>query len=175
MSLKQQRCSWAVNDLLIAYHDEEYGRLAQEDRDIFEKICLESFQAGLSWYIVLKKRPALRKAFAQFDIGFCSRLSDRDLEDALSGDIIQNRRKVAAVRSNALAALRIIEEKGSLIALIQTCRTGDELAAALKAYGMRQIGPVGAEELLKSLGLLPAHEEGCFLAAREGEGGCPRS
>ena len=83
MDREARRCSWATNDLLIAYHDEEYGRLDRDERSIFEKICLESFSAGLSWFIALKKRPALRAAFADFDVDACAQLSDEHLEDVL--------------------------------------------------------------------------------------------
>lgn len=171
MGLEKQRCSWATNALLIAYHDEEYGRLTEKDNDIFEKICLESFSAGLSWYIVLKKREALRHAFFDFDILRCSTLTDTDLEAAMQQDIIRNRRKVEAVRRNARAARHIIAEKQSLIALVNSYRDGKKLSDALHSYGMRQIGPAGAEELLKSLGILPAHEAGCAWGC-EGEGVC---
>lgn len=169
MSTEIKRCSWATNDLLIAYHDEEYGRLVHEESAIFEKICLESFSAGLSWYIVLKKRPALRDAFADFDVDACASLSDGQLEQAMARpDIIRNRRKVEAVRTNA-QVIRSLRSEGGILSLILRQKRPVDLAADLKKRGLRQFGPVCAGELMKSLGLLPAHEPSCALARRERE------
>lgn len=164
MSVEIKRCRWATNDLLIAYHDEEYGRLSTDDRDIFEKICLESFSGGLSFYIALKKRPALREAFGNFDIDHCANMSDADLEAALQMDIIRNRRKVEAVRSNARVCQSIIADEGSLIAFIQKHPLHQDLTLALKERGIRQFGPVSSVELLKSLGFIRAHEADCSFS-----------
>lgn len=157
-----ERCSWATNPLLIEYHDNEYGQLTPSDNAIFEKICLESFSAGLSWLIVLKKREALREAFEGFSLEKCASLTDDALEEALCNPgIIRNTRKITAVRDNAKACLAIVREHGELKSFVSSFRTGKDLASAMRKYGVRQFGPVCAEELLKSLGLLPAHEPGC--------------
>lgn len=170
MKTETKRCSWATNALLIAYHDEEYGRLERDERSLFEKICLESFSAGLSWYVALSKRPGLRRVFASFDVDACAQLSDEQLEAALaSEDIIRNRRKVEAVRSNA-RVVQSLREEGGLLELILRHRRPADLAADLKKRGMRQFGPICAGELMKSLGLLPAHEPGCAWAHREESG-----
>lgn len=159
------RCSWATNELLIQYHDMEYGELTPSDDAIFEKICLESFSAGLSWYIVLKKRDALRAAFENFVLERCAELSDAALESAKENpDIIRNARKIEAVRTNARACLDIKKEHGDLITFVTACGEMQRLAAGLRSFGVRQFGPVCAHELLKSLGLAPAHEAGCFKA-----------
>lgn len=164
-----KRCSWAINELLIAYHDNEYGRLDRDERSVFEKICLESFSAGLSWYIVLRKRPALRRVFSDFDVDACADLSDEQLELALADPgIIRNRRKVEAVRTNA-RVVQTLRREGGLLSLILSFRRPVDLASDLKKRGMQQFGPICAGELMKSLGLLPAHEPGCAFA-RQPEG-----
>ena len=162
-----RRCSWATNDLLIEYHDKEYGRLTPSDQAIFEKICLESFSAGLSWYIVLTKRDALRASFCGFDPEKCAAMTDEALENAMQNpEIIRNRRKIEAVRINARACLAISEEHGGLMPFVRSHRGGRALAAAMREYGVRQFGPVCAAELQKSLGLIPAHEPDCAFAQR---------
>lgn len=174
MCSEMRRCSWATNELLIAYHDQEYGRLERDENALFEKICLESFSAGLSWYIVLKKRDALRQRFAAFDVDRCAVLTDEQLEAAMSDpEIIRNRRKIEAVRQNA-RVVQSLRADGGLLALVLDMRRPADLASALKRRGMQQFGPICAGELLKSLGLLPAHEPGCALRgpALEGDLSC---
>lgn len=164
VSTQRKRCSWAVGELLTAYHDQEYGRMTTSDRDIFERICLESFSAGLSWLLVLRKRPALRAAFGNFDLHVCAALSDAQLEDALKNpDLIRNRRKIEAVRSNARVCLDISDACGTLRAFVERFSGPELLIGALRQAGIRQFGPSGAAELMKSMGLLEAHENGCFL------------
>lgn len=165
MSDNIARCSWATNELLIQYHDTEYGNLTPSNDAIFEKICLESFSAGLSWYIVLKKRDALRAAFANFELAPCANLTDEALASAMNNPrIIRNARKIEAVRGNARACLRICEEHGSLISFLETTAGPERIAREMRRFGVRQFGPVCANELLKSLGMVPAHEPGCAKA-----------
>lgn len=176
MSEKEvRRCSWATNDLLIQYHDTEYGKLCEDNDAIFEKICLESFSCGLSWYIVLKKRGALKKAFCDFHIDACAALSNKDLQTIATLDgVIKNARKIEAVAANARSCQDIISAYGSLIAFIRGFEDGEALCKGLKKFGVRQFGPVCANEVLKSLGLVPAHEPDCDLAI-DGSGACQRS
>lgn len=165
MAEQMRRCSWATNDLLIMYHDNEYGRWDESDNGIFEKMCLESFSAGLSWHLVLQKRDAFRVIFHGFDIGRCAALSDSELDAAQKApEIVRNVRKIQAVRSNARVCQQILAESGSMCAFVRQHPTASELHEALKRRGIRQFGPVCAEEVLKSLGLLPAHEPDCALA-----------
>src|SRR5690242_14107758 len=102
------RCPWAVSTPeYVVYHDDEWGRpVADEDR-IYELLCLEGFQAGLSWLTILRKRPAFRKAFASFQLGAVARFDDRDVERLL-GDpgIVRHRGKVTAAIANARATLQ---------------------------------------------------------------------
>ncbi len=166
-----KRCSWATDDLLIAYHDEEYGRLKTTDQALFEKLCLEAFQAGLSWRTVLLKRDALREAFCNFDIDACAALTDVQLEaQAQNAAIIRNRRKIFAVRSNAQAAQKILSEHETLFAFVTQYPTPQKLKQALKHYGFTFAGETVCESFLQSIGLLEAHEPGCYLHQSGAEG-----
>ena len=111
-----KRCAWVSDDpLYIQYHDEEWGVPQHDDRHLFEMLILEGAQAGLSWITVLKKRENYRKAFHQFDVRKVAAMSDADLEERLlDPGIIRNRLKVFSARRNALAALKLTEEFGSL-------------------------------------------------------------
>ena len=114
------RCAWAGSDSLMRdYHDTEWGVPLHDDRALFEFLCLEGAQAGLSWRTVLAKREAYRRAFADFDIARCARLTDARIERLL-GDagLIRNRMKIESVRDNARAALEAIDEHGSLDAFL---------------------------------------------------------
>ena len=111
------RCSWAgpaTETAMRDYHDREWGVPQHDDRALFELLCLEGAQAGLSWRTVLAKRAHYRRVFADFDIAHCAALSDRRIE-ALRGDagLIRNRLKLASVRANAQAALAAIAEFGA--------------------------------------------------------------
>src|SRR6478672_2641057 len=112
------RCWWAGNDpLYIDYHDREWGFPVRDDRRLFEKLCLEGFQSGLSWRTILGRRDAFRAAFAGFDIARVSRYGSRDIE-RLVGDasIIRHRGKIESVRNNARRACELLREFGSLAA-----------------------------------------------------------
>ena len=115
-----KRCPWCGDDpLYVQYHDEEWGVPSWNDQHLFEMLCLEGAQAGLSWITILRKREAYRKRFHGFDIARCARLTDAALERAM-GDpgIVRNRLKVAGVRKNARAAARVIEQEGALAPLL---------------------------------------------------------
>src|SRR5918993_4308352 len=112
------RCWWcAASDEYRAYHDGEWGRPVHDDHRLFEKICLEGFQAGLSWLTILRKRPQFRAAFADFDIDRVARFSARDVARLLKDEgIVRHRGKIESTINNAKRALELIEEKGSLAA-----------------------------------------------------------
>src|SRR3569623_19542 len=113
--IHMQRCAWATDDLLCAYHDSEWGVPLHADRTLFEFLCLEGAQAGLAWRTLLAKRERYREVFHGFDIGRVARMSERELEKALADPgIIRNRLKVTATRDNARAALAAIDAHGSL-------------------------------------------------------------
>lgn len=168
---EKRRCSWAVDRLLQDYHDNEYGRLKTDDAALFEKLCLESFQAGLSWRTVLAKREAFREAFSGFDIEQCAALEDAYLETLMNDErIIRNRRKIFAVRENAKATLRVIEEFGSFFKYIYSFKKPEVLLRSLKSYGYVFVGPTMTEAFMQSVGILEAHEPGCFLYTSPLEG-----
>lgn len=174
------RCSWALGDpLLTAYHDEEWGRPVHGERALFERVVLEGFQAGLSWLVVLRKRPALRRAFLDFDPDAVAGLADGELE-ALAVDpaIIRNRAKIDATRSNARAVVALRDD-GGLDRLVWSHRPepgpaptseagvptrspeSTALAAALRARGLRFIGPTSAYALMQATGMVDDHVASC--------------
>lgn len=180
------RCFWCVRDALYRrYHDTEWGRPTADDRALFEKLCLEGFQAGLSWHTILRKREAFRRAFAGFEIERLARFGPRDVERLL-GDpgIVRHRGKIEAVIANARAALAIVEEEGSLARLLWRFaperdppppRDAAELAARttspeatalskeLRRCGFRFVGPTTAHAFMQAMGFVDDHIEGCHV------------
>lgn len=108
------RCPWAIKELDMKYHDEEWGREVHDDNKLFELLILEGMQAGLSWSIILSKRENFKKAFDNFNYEICSKYTDEYLEK-LRGNkgIIRNKLKIYSVRKNALAFIKIREEFGT--------------------------------------------------------------
>ncbi len=174
------RCPWAgPTDELRTYHDDEWGRPLHGEQALFERIVLEGFQAGLSWRTILAKRPAFRRAFADFDPDAVAAFDDDRLA-ALQHDatIVRNRAKIAAARDNARAVVAMRED-GGLDALIWSAATavspearhdvdvpvtspeGDRLAAQLKARGVRFMGPTTTYALLQAIGAIDPHLVGC--------------
>src|ERR1700742_4150957 len=114
--MSKKRCAWVPHDKpdYTAYHDKEWGVPVHDDQKLFEMLILEGAQAGLSWYTILKRREGYRKAFKNFDVVECAKMTDAELEKILvAGDIIRNRLKVFSVRKNALVFLAIQKEIGS--------------------------------------------------------------
>ncbi|WP_038169248.1 DNA-3-methyladenine glycosylase I [Tomitella biformata] len=174
------RCSWAVADpLLRAYHDTEWGRSVHGEQALLERICLEGFQAGLSWLTVLRKRPAFRAAFADFDPDTVAALTDDEIEAlAQLPAIIRNRAKINAARGNARAVLGL-RPHGGLDALLWSYadpgafhpRTALDvpaqtpssvrMAQELKALGFRFVGPTTCFALMEATGMVNTHLMGC--------------
>ncbi len=184
-SSEPPRCAWAANGdtLMRDYHDTEWGVPLHEDRALFEFLCLEGAQAGLSWRTVLAKRDNYRRAFHQFDIPRVAAMSDRELEKLLlDPGIIRNRLKVSATRDNALAALGVIAEFGSLDVYLWSFVDGkplrnrwrsqgevpastvlsDRMSRALKKRGFRFVGSTICYSLLQATGMIDDHLVGCF-------------
>ena len=113
-----KRCWWPGEDeLYVRYHDQEWGRPVTDDRRLFEKICLEGFQSGLSWITILRKRDNFRKAFKDFDPKVVARFGARDVQRLLKdAGIVRHRGKIESTINNAKRALELIEEQGSLAA-----------------------------------------------------------
>jgi DNA-3-methyladenine glycosylase I len=179
------RCHWAANGdpLMRHYHDTEWGTPLHDDRALFEFLCLEGAQAGLSWRTVLAKRDNYRKAFHHFEIARVAAMTDRELEKLLlDPGIIRNRLKVASTRDNAIAALRVIEEFGSLDGYLWSFVDGkplrnrwrsqadvpastelsDRMSKALKKRGFRFVGTTICYSLLQATGMVNDHLVGCF-------------
>jgi len=179
------RCHWATGDdaMMREYHDSEWGVPLHDDRALFEFLILEGAQAGLSWRTVLNKRENYRKAFHNFEIDRVAAMTDRQLEKLLlDPGIIRNRLKVSSTRDNAIAALKVIEEFGSLDAylwsfvdgktLLNTWRSQNEVPAstalsdgmskAMKKRGFRFVGSTICYSLLQATGMINDHLVGCF-------------
>ncbi len=178
------RCHWATRDeLLREYHDTEWGVPLHDDRALFEFLCLEGVQAGLSWRTVLAKRAHYRKVFHDFEIARVAAMTDRQLEKRLlDPGIIRNRLKVSATRDNAITALDAIAEYGSLDGylwsfvdgkpLVNRWKTSsdvpastelsDRMSKAMKKRGFRFVGSTICYSLLQATGMINDHLTGCF-------------
>ena len=177
------RCNWAGTDpLYVAYHDDEWGRPVHDDQRLFEKLCLEGFQAGLAWITILRKRPAFREAFAGFAIDVVAEMGDDDVERML-GDagIVRHRGKITAAIGNARRAQELIAEVGSLDAHVWSFapehrprpRSFAEVAATtpestalskdLKKRGWRFVGPTTVYAFMQAMGIVDDHVDGCWV------------
>jgi DNA-3-methyladenine glycosylase I len=185
----RRRCPWARGDVLERYHDEEWGVPLHGDVPLYEKLTLEGFQSGLSWLVVLRKRPAFRAAFAGFEPEAVAAFTPDDVQRLLAdAGIIRNRLKIEAAIANAgaVAALRQRDGEGALDRLVWSFADAAEaehvrpeamadvpaqtsaskaLAKALKAEGLRFVGPITIYALMQSAGLVDDHVDGCWRAA----------
>ena len=171
------RCSWcSASDELRAYHDGEWGFPVGDDRRLFEKLCLEAFQSGLSWRTILAKREHFRAAFHGFDFERVARYGDRDIERLLADEgIVRHRGKIEAVINNARRAQELVAAEGSLGAFIwrfeparrgapatvSTTAESEALARTLKSRGWRFLGPTTAYAFMQSMGLVNDHALDC--------------
>lgn len=175
-SENRPRTAWALQDpLLTEYYDTEWGRPVTSERGLYERIVLESFQSGLSWLTVLKKRDALREVFAGFDPDAVAEFTEEDIQRLLAdARIIRNRAKIEAAITNAQATVAL-RDAGGLPAFVwrhtpeQSCvpTTEDEipsqsvesreLAKDLRKHGFRFVGPVTAFALMCAVGMVDAH------------------
>ena len=177
------RCAWCGTDTLYReYHDLEWGRPSADDRALFEKLCLEGFQAGLSWITILRKRQAFRHAFAEFQMATVAGFGPAEVERLL-GDagIVRHRGKIEAVIVNAARALELQREAGSLAAFLwrfapparpgpldwATLRTTTEsestraLSKELRKRGWRFVGPTTLYAFMQAMGFVNDHARGC--------------
>ena len=179
-----QRCPWAGSDpQMCAYHDHEWGVPLHDDRALFEFLCLEGAQAGLSWRTVLAKRERYREVFHGFEIERAAAMTDRQLEKLLADPgIIRNRLKVTSVRDNARAALAVLDEHGGLDAYLwsfvdgrpvrnawktpsevpATTPASDRMSKALKKRGFRFVGSTICYAFMQATGMVDDHLVGCF-------------
>ncbi len=174
------RCGWCVGDpLYVAYHDHEWGFPGADDVRLFEKVCLEGFQAGLSWLTILRKRENFRRAFAGFDPHAVARFNAASVARLLrDAGIVRHRGKIESVLNNARRALEAIEQHGSLAAwfwsfepergfrgLPAVTAESKRLSRALKAAGWSFVGPTTMYALMQAMGLVNDHLPGCSRRA----------
>jgi DNA-3-methyladenine glycosylase I len=179
----RRRCFWADSaPEYRPYHDEEWGRPIVDDRGVFERLCLEAFQSGLSWLTILRKREAFREAFAGFEVAAVAEFDDTDVARLLADSaIVRNRAKVEAAIANARAARSLLEGGESLSRLVWSFRPSRRaiprsradlpattpesaaLARALKERGFRFVGPTTAYALMQACGIVNDHLAGCSV------------
>jgi DNA-3-methyladenine glycosylase I len=184
------RCWWhgGHNDYM-AYHDQEWGRPVDDDRRLFEKICLEGFQAGLSWLTILRKRESFRAAMTDFNFERLAGFEEEDVVRLLANaDIIRHRKKIESAINNARQALELRDEFGSLAAyfwryeptaserpnrltrsVLQSMATTERstaLSKDLKKRGWSFVGPTTVYAFMQAMGLVNDHLEGCFRRAQ---------
>ncbi len=157
-----RRCGWATEDLLVAYHDNEYGVIKMNDNSIFEQICLTVLCSGRITLSVIERREELKEALRGYDIAAVSNLTDSNIK-AAAKKLALPYSKLSAARTNAEAAGRIIAEHGSLFKFIYAIKQPERLLFALKSYGFTQIGIVTVTGIMKSLGIIEAHDKGCYM------------
>lgn len=180
------RCTWCLKDeLYIRYHDEEWGEPMHDDRHLFEHLVLEIFQAGLSWYTILKKRENFRLAFDNFDPQVISGYNEQKKADLMQdAGIIRNRAKIEACVRNAALFIEIQKEFGSFDQFIRQFTQGEisvkrpqamneyptegelsrTLSKALKKRGFSFTGPTGMHAFLQAVGYLDEHMAHCYKA-----------
>ena len=183
----KRRCFWSGGSPdYVAYHDREWGRPVVDDFRLFEKVCLEGFQSGLSWLTILRKRENFRRAFLGFDFNKVARFSERDIERLLAdAGIVRHRGKIEATINNAKCARALVTESGSLAAYFwrfepdpksrpkrldwETLRrmsTSPEsvaLSKDLKKRGWRFVGPTTVYAFMQAMGLINDHVAGCTV------------
>lgn len=177
----EARCGWGASTVDYAYyHDYEWGRPTTDDRTLFEKLCLEGFQSGLSWLTILRKRPGFRAAFANFEAGEVAHFGDADVERLLAdAAIVRHRGKIEATINNAQAMVQLWDGGGTLAELLWSfepppkkapetmadcpSQTDESKAMSkeLKRRGFRFVGPTTAYAAMQAMGLVNDHMAGC--------------
>jgi DNA-3-methyladenine glycosylase I len=184
------RCAWgSTSEEYRAYHDDEWGVPVTDDRRLFEKLCLEGFQAGLSWITILRKREAFRRAFAGFDFARVARFGERDVERLLGdASIVRHRGKIESTVNNARRCIELVDAEGSMasyvwrfepepdtrppaltrevLAGLTTSETSRALARDLKRRGWTFVGPTTVYAFMQAMGLVNDHLEGCAARIR---------
>ena len=178
------RCSWLNTDqLYIEYHDSEWGVEVRGDQEMFERIALEGFQAGLSWITILKRREGFRKAFKNFDLRKVSRMSESDIERLMQDEgIIRNRAKIEATIRNANLVLELQKGGQSISEIVwsfappaskrkrsaadfewlATTAESEALSKHLRKLGFGFVGATTMHALMQATGMLNDHAPGCF-------------
>jgi DNA-3-methyladenine glycosylase I len=180
----KSRCRWCeAAPEFLSYHDDEWGFSVSDDHRLFEKLCLEGFQSGLSWRTILTKRENFRAAFHDFDFNRVARFTQRDIDRLLKDEgIVRHRGKIEAVINNAKRAQELVTREGSLAAFVwryepteeqlaepQTASTSAEsiaLSKELKRQGWKFVGPTTVYAFMQAMGLINDHVEGCVIGAK---------
>lgn len=177
-----KRCKWVDlnSPTYIKYHDEEWGVPKYDDRELFELLILEGFQAGLSWITVLKKREAFRNSFDNFDVKKVAKYNEAKIYELMNNaEIIRSRNKIESAINNAKVFMEIQKEFGSFSNYIWSFTAGkvikntdddmkvssplsDEVSKELKKRGMKYVGTVIIYSYLQAIGVINDHETGCF-------------
>lgn len=174
------RCWWGAEpEIYRDYHDEEWGRAVTADNRLFEKICLEGFQAGLSWLTILRKRESFRAGFAGFDPATVAGFREADVARLLAdAGIVRHQGKIRSTINNAVRAIELIEERGSLAAyfwswadpeppppveILATTDVSTALSKDLKKRGWSFVGPTTVYAFMQAMGLVNDHLDGCHV------------
>jgi DNA-3-methyladenine glycosylase I len=179
----RRRCWWPGSDVLyVGYHDAEWGRPVANDNRLFEKLCLEGFQSGLSWLTILRKRENFRAAFAGFDIEKVAKFGARDVKRCLAdAGIVRHRGKIESVINNAKRARDLVDAEGSLAAfvwryepdpkarpkrierggIVPTTPESTALSKELRKRGWSFVGPTTVHAFMQAMGLVNDHLHGC--------------
>jgi DNA-3-methyladenine glycosylase I len=180
------RCWWCAGDPLYeAYHDSEWGFPCTDDQRLFESICLDGFQAGLSWITILRRREHFRSAFAGFEIGRVARFNTRSVQRLLRNDrIIRHRGKIESTINNARRAIDLIDEFGSLADYIwryqpraprpritrrsipATSPESTAMGKDLKRRGWTFVGPTILYAMMQAVGVVNDHVSGCDIRSK---------
>ncbi|MCB1887896.1 MAG: DNA-3-methyladenine glycosylase I [Rhodocyclaceae bacterium] len=177
------RCRWCgAAPEFFDYHDREWGFPVDDDRRLFEKLCLESFQSGLSWRTILAKREHFRRAFANFEFRDVARFGEADVARLLQdAGIVRHRGKIEAVINNAARAVELVAAEGSLAAYVwrfepaadeqvapqsrSTSPASVAMSKDLKKRGWKFVGPTTVYAFMQAMGLINDHVEGCVSRA----------
>ncbi len=181
----QSRCWWCgVDPLYLEYHDREWGWPVADDARLFEKICLEGFQCGLSWLTILRKRPRFREVFLGFDPQRVVRMTERDVTRLVEDSgIVRHRGKILSTINNAARAIELTEEFGSLASFLwqfaeppgarRVPRSGDDVPSStpqsvalsrdLKRRGWSFVGPTTVHAFMQAVGMTNDHLQGCHI------------
>ncbi len=186
----EPRCAWGLSaPEYVRYHDEEWGFPQSEDARLFEKLCLEGFQAGLSWLTILRKREAFRRAFAGFDLRKVARFGARDVRRLLADPgIVRHRGKIESAIHNARLACDLVDEVGSLAAHVwrfepapasrprrltraalramATTPESTALSKDLRRRGFTFVGPTTLYAFMQAVGIVDDHLDGCAIRPR---------
>jgi DNA-3-methyladenine glycosylase I len=170
------RCEWGTSAAdYITYHDNEWGRPHSDDFRLFEKLCLEGFQSGLSWLTILRRREGFREAFHRFDYHRVAEMTEVDVERLVQDtSIIRHRGKIESTINNARMAQELVAETGSLGAffwryepaepgpLAATSAESTAMARALKQRGFTFVGPTTLHAFMQAMGIINDHARTCF-------------